>query len=157
MDTGTSQPHVTHMSHDTDGGVDPKTGMVESDFITTLRQTLMGQDKNLWPPDKLIDEPEKALKQVTAMFRALFMRVERRKALPAAPENSALGIVSKMLKKSKWPNEKDKKFPVPAAYKDDEVLAFRRYEVTCAMALFYQSFHGAGGGGVPTDWPPKNP
>jgi hypothetical protein len=140
------------------GGVDPKTGMVESKFIATLRTTLMENPAGRpWPSKDLIKDPEKALAQMSAMFRALFKRLELKDDLAAGPANSATRVVSDMLGKSKWP-QANARFPVPAEYNDKKFIrAFRRYEVACAMSIFYQAFHGAGGGGVPTDWPPKNP
>jgi hypothetical protein len=140
------------------GGVDPKTGMVESKFIAALRATLIDNPAGKpWPPVDLINEREKILAQMTAMVRALFMRVERRRAIPKASKKSALGIVSAMLKASKWPKNPDKTFPVPDEYSDPKfVLSFRRYEICCAMNIFYQAYHRAGGGGAASpEWPPK--
>lgn len=158
MDTQTVPSPPAAAAESLGGGVDPKTGMVESDFIATLRATLLENPAGKpWPPVELVNEREKVLSQMTTMFRALFMRVERRRVIPKASKKSALGVVSAMLAKSKWPKVDDRKFPVPAGYSDPRfVLAFRRYEVCCAMNIFYQAFHGAGGGGGSSpEWPPK--
>ena len=160
MDTGTVQPPVVETStNNRPGGVDPRTGMVESKFIAGLRNTLM-PDGNLpqpWPPRGIINDRAKLVAEMTTMFRALFLRFEKHLDIPRGPANSALRVVSDMLKGSKWPLA-DRKFPLPAEYNNKKgKVAFRRYEITCAMALFYQALHGAGGGGVPTDWPPKDP
>lgn len=158
MDTQTVPSPPAAAAETLGGGVDPKTGMVESNFIATLRATLMENPAGKpWPSIELENQREKILSQMTTMFRALFMRVERRRAIPKASKKSALGVVTTMLGKSKWPKPNDTKFPVPDEYKDAElVLAFRRYEVCCAMNIFYQAYHGSGGGGGSSpDWPPK--
>ncbi len=158
MDTQTVPSPPASAADIVGGGVDPKTGMVESEFIATLRATLIENPAaKPWPPVDLINEREKILTQMTAMFRALFMRVERRRPIPKAPAKSALGVVTAMLKKSKWPKNPDTKFPVPDEYSDPSlVLSFRRYEICCAMNLFYQAYHRAGGAGSSSpEWPPK--
>lgn len=141
------------------GGVDPNTGMVESNFISKLRETILPDDEDdaPWPPEDFANDKEKALTQMNTLFKALFMRVERKRKLPDASPKSALGIVSAMLAGSKWPKVDDTKFPVPAEYQSELAkLSFRRYEVSCAISLFYHAFNEAGGAGSPTEWPPKN-
>lgn len=138
-------------------GLDPKTGMVESEFIKTLRSILIpkGEKRGPWPPRKLIEEREKIRDQMTAMFESLFGRLELHDDLKKGPEKSAQRIVFDMLGRSDWPFG-EKKFPVPSKWKGDRLLVFRRYEISCAMALFYRAFNKFGPKGSPTEWPPKN-
>ena len=166
MDTQTVSPTAPADVEHVRGGVDPKTGMVESVFIRKLRAALKldcephtSDSTPSWPPKDLRRKREKVLAQMTAMFGALFKRIELHKKLPPGKAKSALRIVSDLLEGSKWPKV-DKKFPVPAEYKKvDEIRTFRRYEATCALALFYQAFDRCGrgdAGGSPVAWPPKD-
>jgi hypothetical protein len=161
VDTQTVSPTAPAAVEHGSGGVDPKTGMVESVFIATLRATLITKDEDdaPWPPKALRRKREKVLAEMTTMFGALFKRIELHKKLPPGRPKSALRIVSDMLKGSRWP-KKDAKFPLPLGYDTDEdAKTFRRYEATCAMALFYQAYGRCGrgdAGGSPVDWPPKD-
>jgi hypothetical protein len=132
-------------------GPDPKTGMIESRFLKKLRSTLEGR----WPPDAAIRDGAKARDQMTAMFAALFNRLDLHEDLRKGPKGSAQRIVFEMLAGSDWPFG-NKDFPVPRGWSGEKLLAFRRYEVSCAMAIFYRSFHRTGPMGSPREWPPKN-
>ena len=165
MDTQTVSPTAPASVDHANVGVDPKTGMVESVFIATLRTTLITEDENhekhaSWPPKALRRKREKVLAEMTAMFGALFKRIELHKKLPPGKSKSALRIVSDMLKGSRWPKIDDTKFPIPAGYDSDEdARTFRRYEAACALALFYAAYGLCGrgdSGGSPVDWPPKD-
>lgn len=159
MDTQTISPPAAAAVESIAGGVDPTTGMVESEFISTLRSILIpkGKKKGPWPPREVLDDPAKVLAQMKAMFGALFDRLELHTDLRRGPTGSAQRIVFDMLAGSDWPNPKDKRFPVPSEYSGKKLaLAFRRYEISCAMAIFYRAFHRAGVAGSPTEWPPKN-
>ena len=138
-------------------GLDPKTGMVESAFIKELRAILIpkGDKRGPWPPRKLLPRPDKIRDQMTAMFTMLFDRLELHDDLQRGPENSAQRIVFDLLARTDWPfGEKD--FPVPRKWSGKSLLAFRRYEISCAMGIFYRAFNKFGPQGSPTDWPPKN-
>src|SRR5262252_1771094 len=92
VDTGTVQPPIVETStNKPPGGVDPRTGMVESKFISGLRETLMGDDHpQPWPPRDIINDRAKLVTEMTAMFRALFLRFEKHLDIPRGPANSAL-------------------------------------------------------------------
>jgi hypothetical protein len=139
-------------------GLNRKTGMIESAFIKTLRSivTPKHEKRGPWPPKNILDDSSKVRDQMTAMFAALFDSLERHDDLRPGPKGSAQRIVFDMLKGSSWPLV-DKKFPVPRKWSVDErLLAFRRYEISCAMGIFYRAFNMFGPQGSPTDWPPKN-
>ena len=142
---------------DKKNGLNRKTGMMDSAFIKTLRSivTPKGEEKGPWPPESVLRDASKVRDQMTAMFAALFDSLELHDELRKGPKDSAQRIVFDMLKGSAWPRA-DKKFPVPAKWSGDRLLAFRRYEVSCAMSIFYRAFNRFGPTGSPTDWPPKN-
>jgi hypothetical protein len=138
-------------------GLNRKTGMIESAFIKTLRSivTPKHEKKGPWPPESVLKDNSKVRDQMTAMFAALFDSLERHDDLRQGPKGSAQRIVFDMLKGSSWPLA-DKKFPVPGKWSGERLLAFRRYEISCAMGIFYRAFNMFGPKGSPTDWPPKN-
>jgi hypothetical protein len=138
-------------------GLDPKTGMVESAFTKKLRSILFPKDskRGPWPPRNLLGKTGKIGDQMTAMFSSLFNRLEQHDDLRKGPKDSAQRIVFDMLGSSDWPFG-EKNFPVPGKWKGDRLLVFRRYEISCAMALFYRAFNKFGPTGSPTEWPPKN-
>src|SRR5205085_10843341 len=116
-------------------GLNKKTGMIDSAFIKTLRSivTPKGEEKGPWPPDSALRDASKVREQMTAMFEALFDALELHDDLRKGAKGSAQRIVFDMLKGSSWPLA-DKKFPVPGKWSGDRLLAFRRYEISCAIA-----------------------
>ena len=136
----------------TRSGLDTKTGMVESVFTKTLRATV----KEQWPTKELHKDPARVRDQLVEMFGALFDRLELKAELGRGAKGSALRIVSDMLKDSEWPKT-DMRFKVPRQWSEKRLRAFRRYEVCCAMAIFYRAYHKTCTMmSSPTDWPPKS-
>ena len=139
---------------------DEKTGMVESAFVAKLRATLLTpmQEDMPWPSKKLKKQREKCLAQLAAVFRALFLKLETREALPKGAKGTAMAVVAGVLAGSKWPSLQDKKFPVAVEYADvDHFKVFRRYEIGCALQLLYEAYSSQAGGGIRGSYPPKIP
>ena len=137
-----------------------ETGMVESAFVAALRAKLGAPGDELvpWPSKKLRQDRAKCLSQMAKVFRSLFLKLERRDAIPRGAKGSALAVLNELLAGSKWPNFNDPVYPVPPAYADnDHFKTFRRYEIGCAAQLLYEAYNRRGGGGGKNNYPPKIP
>jgi hypothetical protein len=135
-------------------GLDPQTGMVESDFIILLRARLIGVGGTpTWPPSTMT--PDQVIADMNAALQVLFLRREQG-VIPAggAPAGTAVAIVTSILTDTSWPNEPPN---VPEPWHDGAFVAFRRYEIACAGNLMMMAFQLSFAGGGTAGWPPQKP
>jgi len=144
-------------------------GMIESEFLKQVREIFFKKDENgkqIWPPDDAIGSSPASRKRMshefTDAFDALFMREEGLDDPTGGPPGSALALVKQLIDATNWPivDETDATHvpvPVPDPWNTGpRQLAFRRYEVSCAMDILMRAFRskGTGTGGENTGLPP---
>jgi hypothetical protein len=128
-------------------------GKIHSDFIDQLRAKFLGTPPP-WPRAS-VKTREQVLAEISAAFRAMFLRVERSKPIPSAAKGSAVQLVGEVVKATRWPKD-NPLAKVPDHWKDN-VRTFRRYEIAAAMDVLMQAFNASGGGGSGSEWPPDRP
>jgi hypothetical protein len=146
-------------------------GMVESEFLKKLRELAFKTDsdgKQIWPPDSVLGNTIASRKLLSQEFMdawdALFMLEEKLVPVPTdgAP-GSAKALIKDLIDATHWPLSSPTPaplvpVPVPEPWNTGpHQLAFRRYEVTCAMDILMRAFRnkGAGTGGENTGVPPE--
>lgn len=152
MSINVEQPPVSSPS-DESGDAKESSGKIHSDFIDQLRKKFLGTPAP-WPRAS-VKTREQVLAEISAAFRAMFLRVERSKPIPNAAKGSAVQLIGEVVKATKWPKDNPLS-KVPAKWKD-HARTFRRYETAAAMDVLMQAFNASGGGGSGSEWPPDRP
>jgi len=134
---------------------DQQTGMLESDFLTQVREKFIGSGAEPnWPGATEPDPIAKAALELPDVLGAMFLLVEgRTTSLLGGAPGTALAILNDAATAAQWPSDNS---AVPAEWKDSKQI-FRRYEVACAINIMLEAYSSTGGGGGPRDWPPEHP
>ena len=134
--------------------IDPKSGLVESEFLKKFREKFVGTGLPKPWPRVTVNTPTEYANEFVAVFRSMFMLLEDDEVPPEGPPNSAKQMIKELIAETEWPTGES--IPVPDPWKLTRVRAFRRYEISACIAILMQAYKG-GPGGDPSGYPPQRP
>jgi len=133
-------------------------GMVESEFLGKFREKFVGSGAAKPWPRAAVNTKAEFSTEFTDVFRSMFLRREASIDPPEGEPGSAKQMIKELIEETGWPD--NAAIPVAEPWKSQgRVVAFRRYEITCAMYILMQEYHaqnndGAGGGS--SELPPNH-
>src|SRR5262245_19448783 len=132
------------------GDIDPKTGLVESEFMKKFREKFVGSGLPRPWPRETVNTPAEFASEFVAVFRSMFMLLVDDELPPEGPPKSAKQMIKELITETGWPIGET--VPVPDPWKATRLRAFRRYEISACIAILMQAYKG-GPGGDPSGYP----
>src|SRR3954471_5618207 len=130
-------------------------GMIESPFLKAFRDKFIGSGAEPAWPRATVNTPAEFATEFTDLLRTLFLRREASVSPPDGAPGSAKQMIKELLDDTQWPDKI--KSPVPEPWNSNgHFVAFRRYEIACALNILMQTYNSSGQGGGIGGYPPDH-